>query len=94
MIDMLTGALIFSYVVAGAHFLRFWRRTGDRLFVHFANAFWLFALDQLVASIPQVVAQTNGYGYLLRVLGFVLIIVAIVDKNVAPARTAGERSRR
>jgi hypothetical protein len=94
MIDMLTGALMFSYVVAGAHFLRFWRRTGDRLFVHFASAFWLFALDQLVASIPQVVAQTNGYGYLLRVLGFVLIIVAIVDKNVAPSRTPERRLRR
>ena len=45
MLDMLAGALIFSYVVAGVHFLRFWRRTGDRLFAQATGqrAFELFA---------------------------------------------------
>jgi uncharacterized protein DUF5985 len=82
MIAMLAGALVFAYLVAGAHFLRFWRRTNDRLFLDFAVAFWLFALDQLATSIPKVVDQTVGYEYLLRILGFMLIIVAIVDKNL------------
>jgi hypothetical protein len=92
MIGMLAGALVFAYLVAGAHFLRFWRRTGDRLFVHFAFAFWLFALDQLATSIPNVVDETDGYEYLLRVLGFVLIIVAIVDKNFFAEGTQPDRS--
>jgi hypothetical protein len=91
MIGMLAGALVFSYLVAGAHFLRFWRRTRDRLFFHFALAFWLFALDQLATSIPHVVSQTGGYEYLLRVLGFLLIIVAIVEKNVSVHDTSFER---
>jgi hypothetical protein len=91
MIGMLAGALVFSYLVAGAHFMRFWRRTRDRLFIHFALAFWLFALDQLATSIPHVVNQTDGYEYLLRVLGFVLIIVAIVEKNVSAHDTPSER---
>jgi hypothetical protein len=84
---------VFSYVVAGAFFLRFWRRMGDRLFLHFALAFWLFAMDQLATSIPNVGNETEGYEYLLRVLGFVLIIVAIVEKNVAADGTPPERLR-
>jgi hypothetical protein len=82
MIEMLSGALLLSYLTAGAHFFRFWKRIGDRLFLQFAVAFWLFALNQLLSSIPDVTNETVGYEYLLRVLGFVLIIVAIVDKNV------------
>jgi hypothetical protein len=81
-IELLSGALVFAYAVSGAHFLRFWRRTGDRLFAHFAAAFWLFALNQLVVSVPVVTDETNGYVYLLRVLGFVIILIAIVDKNM------------
>jgi hypothetical protein len=86
MIEMLSGALLFSYFIAGIHFFRFWKRTGDRLFLHFAAAFWLFALNQLATSIPVVANQTEGYEYLLRVLGFVVILAAIVDKNLMARR--------
>jgi hypothetical protein len=86
MIEMLSGALLFSYFIAGVHFLRFWKRTGDRLFLHFAVAFWLFALNQLASSIPVVANETAGYEYLLRVLGFTVILAAIVDKNLITRR--------
>jgi hypothetical protein len=86
MIEILSGALLFAYFIAGVHFFRFWKRTGDRLFVHFAVAFWLFALNQLITSIPSVAYGTDGYEYLLRVLGFVMILVAIVDKNLMVKR--------
>lgn len=83
MIELLSGALILAYAVSGVHFLQFWRRTRDRLFVHFAVAFWLLALNQLAVSVPAVTDETGSSVYLLRVLGFVLILIAIVDKNVA-----------
>ena len=86
MIEMLSGALLFAYFMAGIHFARFWRRTGDRLFLHFAVAFWLFALNQLATSIPSVANETGGYEYVLRVLGFIVILVAIVDKNFVATR--------
>jgi hypothetical protein len=86
MIEMLSGALLFSYFVAGIHFCRFWRRTGDRLFLHFAVAFWLLALNQLATSIPAVANETAGYEYLLRVVGFIVILAAIVDKNLLSRR--------
>ena len=83
MIELLSGALVFSYLIAGVYFLRFWRRTRDRLFAHFAIAFWLFAVNQLAVSLPSVNNETGGYEYLLRVFGFILILIAIVEKNVA-----------
>jgi hypothetical protein len=83
MIELLSGALLFAYAIAGVHFLRFWKRTDDRLFVHFVIAFWLFALNQLVSSVPVIANQTSGYEYVLRVLGFIVIIVGIIDKNFA-----------
>jgi hypothetical protein len=81
-IELLSGALVFAYLIAGVHFLRFWRRTGDRLFGYFAIAFWLFALNQLAVSLPIVSDEVSGYEYLLRVFGFILILAAIVQKNV------------
>ena len=83
-VDLLSGALIFAYLIAAVYFVRFWRRTEDRLFLHFAVAFWLFALNQLVVALPPLRRGTNGYEYLLRVLGFLLILIAIVDKNRLP----------
>ena len=53
----------------------------DRLFLHFAIAFWLFALNELAVSVPRITSETLGYEYVLRVLGFVLILIAIADKN-------------
>ena len=85
MIEMLAGALLLSYLLAGMYFVQFWRRTGDRLFVHFAVAFWLFVLNQLVTAIPSLADDTAGYEYLLRVLGFLVIIAGIIDKNRRPS---------
>jgi hypothetical protein len=39
-------------------------------------------VNQLATSIQVVANEANGYEYLLRVLGFIVIIVAIVDKNL------------
>jgi len=83
LIDYLAGAVALAYFLAGVHFLRFWKRTRDRLFLHFAFAFWLFMLNQILSSLLGADGELTGYAYILRVLGFGLIIVAIVDKNTA-----------
>jgi len=76
-----------GFLVAGVFFLRFWKRTHDRLFLAFAIAFALFALNQIATFATNVTDESSGYAYLLRVMGFVVIIVAIVDKNSASPRT-------
>jgi peptidoglycan/LPS O-acetylase OafA/YrhL len=86
MIEYLSGAVTLGYLVATLFFLRFWRRTGDRLFFAFAIAFGLLALNQALAQWIGAADERVGYTYLLRVLGFVLILGAIVDKNIAKGK--------
>jgi hypothetical protein len=85
-VPFLAGALTLAFLVASAFFLRFWRRTHDRLFLAFAAAFVLLALNQVFATFLGAGDERTAYSYLLRVLGFVLILWAIVDKNVTTTR--------
>jgi peptidoglycan/LPS O-acetylase OafA/YrhL len=82
MIDFLAGAVTLGYIVAAAFFLRFWRKTAERLFLAFAAAFALFALNQALAYAFTVIVEPASLVYALRVLGFLIIIVAVVDKNL------------
>lgn len=81
MIEFLSGAITLGYLVAAGFFTRFWRQTADRLFLAFAIAFVLLALNHMLAQWLGAADERVGYTYLLRVLGFVLILAAIVDKN-------------
>ena len=83
MIEFLAGAVTLGYLVASGFFMRFWRKTNDRLFLAFGLAFLLLALNQALAQWLGAADERLGYTYLLRVLGFVLILVAIIDKNLA-----------
>jgi hypothetical protein len=86
MIDFMSGAVTLAYVVASTYFVQFWKRTADRLFLAFALAFALLALNQLAVFVMGVDDERYNYAYILRVLGFVLILFAIVDKNIARRR--------
>ena len=90
MIEFLSGAVTLSFVVAALYFLRFWRRTADRLFLSFALAFMLLALNQVAVAMFEASDERSGYSYVLRVLGFILILYAIVEKNVR-SRTRRKR---
>jgi hypothetical protein len=70
----------------GLFFLRYWRTTGDRLFAMFCAAFWALAAHWVVlAGLPQLVTQAHS----LRFLAFVLIAVAVLDKNRTAKRKRG-----
>ena len=86
LIDFLAGAVTLGFLVAAAFFMRFWRRTHDRLFLAFGAAFVLLALNQVLATFLGAGDELTPYTYILRVLGFVLILFAIVDKNVSSGR--------
>jgi len=86
MIEFLAGALTLAYVIAAVYFVHFWRRTADRLFLAFAAAFALLAVNQLAVFMLGVDDERYNYAYVLRVLGFMLILLAILDKNVFGGR--------
>jgi peptidoglycan/LPS O-acetylase OafA/YrhL len=82
----LNGAATLGYIVAAAFFLRFWRKTRDRLFLAFSVAFALLAINQVLATFIGAGDENVVYAYVLRVLGFILILAAIVDKNLSARR--------
>ncbi|HET6372295.1 MAG TPA: DUF5985 family protein [Candidatus Polarisedimenticolia bacterium] len=79
--SVLHGALVSASAIAGLFFLRFWRTTADRLFLAFALAFWMMSLQWLVAGLMGVQDESRHFLFLLRLAAFVLILVAVWDKN-------------
>ncbi|HEX8556449.1 MAG TPA: DUF5985 family protein [Sphingomonas sp.] len=79
--DFIAGAATAGYLVAGLFFLRFWRRTGDRLFLAFAVAFWLLGGSQALLTATRTIIEDRSWIYLIRLSAFLLILAAIVGKN-------------
>lgn len=95
--DMLLGAIVTASLIAALFFLRFWRSTGDRFFLFFAMAFALDGLNRLMtgsaltSSVGQADEEFPLY-YLIRLLGYSLILFAIYDKNRPRGRDKGDES--
>jgi hypothetical protein len=81
LISFLSGAITFGFVAAGLFFLRFWRRTGDGLFLAFALAFWLMGLAQALLALGEFPVEERSWVYLIRLAAFALILIAIARKN-------------
>ncbi|CAA9333083.1 MAG: hypothetical protein AVDCRST_MAG89-2233 [uncultured Gemmatimonadetes bacterium] len=81
MVQLISGALVAGYLVAALFFLRFRRETGDRLFLAFAVAFAILAGQRLALALIPSSNRSDTIIYGLRLLAFVLILAAIVDKN-------------
>jgi len=88
LVQTMHGALVMGTFVVGLFFLRWWRATGDRLFVMFALAFWALGINWLGLALLATTHEARTAFYLLRLLAFVLILAAIVDKNRG-VRTVG-----
>lgn len=67
----------------GLFFLRLWRETRDRFFALFGVAFWTLALNWFTLVWAAPASEHRHYFYFIRLAAFLLIIVAILDKNRA-----------
>lgn len=76
-----SGMLTMGYIVAGLFFLRFWRDTRDRLFAMFGAAFFILAVQRFGIMAFDRVPEPSSVWYFIRLAAFLLIILAIVDKN-------------
>ena len=85
-IHFMLGAIAMACVVAACFFLRFWRKTRDRLFGLFAVSFGVLALNWVALAFTRG-DEVRVMLYAVRLVAFVVILVAIVDKN--RARAAG-----
>jgi hypothetical protein len=81
MTSTILGAIAMASLVACLFFIRFWRETKDRFFLLFAVAFGVDALLRTLLAICDIAQEDEPFFYLGRLLTFLLIILAIIDKN-------------
>ena len=81
MTDLFTGAICMGSLVIALFFLRFWRKTHDRLFGLFAGAFGLLAVNWIALAFTSRDETLRTFLYGVRLVAFVMILAAIVDKN-------------
>jgi hypothetical protein len=86
---VLGGALTLASALASLFFLRFWRDSRDRLFFFFSCAFVAFTANWIVLALSPHLPETAPAAFLPRLLGFLLIIAGIIDKN---RRTGGRHA--
>ena len=79
--DFLDGATALACCAIALFFLRFWRDTHDRLFGILALAFLVFAVNRVVLTALDDDDEARTLVYLVRLLAFALIAIAIIDKN-------------
>jgi hypothetical protein len=79
--EFITGAIAMGYLVIAGFFVSFWRRTGDGLFLAFAIAFGLLTIGSVARAAAGLEPDSVAV-YLVRLVAFLLIIAAIVRKNI------------
>jgi hypothetical protein len=80
---LLQGICALASGAIGLIFFRFWRNSRDRLFAYFAVGFALMAASWLLLGLTSPSADNRPYIYGIRLVAFLLITLAIVDKNRA-----------
>ena len=68
-------------LVVALFFLRFWKRTGDWLFMAFAVAFAAEAVTRTIEAVKNIPATSYSWVYVERLLEYTVILVAILAKN-------------
>lgn len=86
----MAGAISIGFLIIACFFLRFWTTSRDFLFLIFAGAFALLALNQAIPVLFGIPREERDGIYLLRAAAFGLIIVAILIKNMGSGK--GDKS--
>jgi hypothetical protein len=79
--DFISGATMAAALVIAVIFFRYWGQTRDRLFLGFALGFAVFAVSRFILAFLDEDDEGRVFVYGLRLLAFLLILAAIVDKN-------------
>ena len=79
--QFLSGAVVMGFAVAGLLFLSYWRRTRQTLFFTFAASVFLLMVNYGWLAVTEIPEEERSPLFLVRLLAFGLIIVAIFQSN-------------
>jgi hypothetical protein len=83
MAAVLEGGIAVMSLFVGLFFFRFWRHTRDRFFIYFAGAFWIEGASRVILAAVPHASETEPVFYVIRLISYLLIILAIWQKNRA-----------
>lgn len=87
--DFILGAIATAAAVAALIFLRYFRRTRDPFFLFFAASFALESFGRILSVLIPAFDDDNSGIYILRLVAYCLILLAIAVKNL-PAQRNGD----
>lgn len=90
----LVGAVSMGCAVVAVLFIRFWRGTGDRLFLWFALSFAIEAGNRTWYGISGAESDATVWYSLIRLVSYGLFLWAIIEKNVFTNRWRGRNPGR
>jgi len=77
----LVGVIATASITAGLYFLKFWRDTRDSFFLAFAASFTIEGINRVAILFLRRPNEGSPWIYLVRLLAFLLILIAILRKN-------------
>lgn len=83
---MLLSAISMASLVAAMFFLRFWKKTRDKFFLWFAVSFAIEGINRAALGLSQDPNEGQPFFYIIRFLSYLLIVIAIVSKNLAKSK--------
>jgi hypothetical protein len=83
---LLTGAIGMASLIAALFFLRFWRTTHDRFFLYFAVSFLIQGVNRFFLAQGADAIDDTPIGYLFRLVSYMLIVIAVIEKNRRTSR--------
>jgi zinc transporter ZupT len=78
----ISGLIAMGCWVIGLFFFDAWSNTRDRLFGIFAASFWILGFERVLPVIIQSTSERHILQYLVRLAAFLLLLYAIIDKNI------------
>lgn len=78
---VLLGAIAMACFTISMFFLRFWKTTHDRFFLFFAISFCIEGIERVLMGLAHYSNEQEPLFYLLRLVAFIVILYAILDKN-------------
>jgi hypothetical protein len=81
--EFFAGLYVAFSLVATVFLMKFWRDSRDSLFVKFAAALLLLALERvMLVGVSVTDEDGSNIVFVLRLIAFSLIIWAMIDKNL------------
>lgn len=85
----LSGICMATFAASAVFFLKFWRAAHDRFFLLFAIACSLISLERVAllliegahSSVRTEQTEAASWVYLIRLMAFLMILFAIINKN-------------